>query len=98
MEIWHYALIGGVAGSVGVLISQRRAKKDAVNVLPVLREKGPLTIPQLQEAMNLPGFMKRGKLVMAVGELVKTRQVIEHEVPPGTPQLEKINVRTYSAK
>jgi hypothetical protein len=98
MEIWHFAIIGGISGLGAVLVMQTRAKKDAITVLPVLREKGPLSIPQLQDAMNMPGVMKRGKLVYALDALVKSGQVTVNEPPPGTPQLEKIDVRTYAAK
>ena len=98
MEIWHFAIIGGISGLGAVLVMQARGKKDAIQVLPVLRAKGPLSIPQLQEAMNMPGVMKRGKLVYALDSLVRSGQVTVNEPPPGTPQLKKLDVRTYAAK
>jgi hypothetical protein len=92
--------IGVIAGTsvlVGTLIARKRGEKLAPTVLPVLRDKGPMTIPELMAALGLEGMNARGKVVLALDSLVRTKQVAEGPVPPGTPQLDKIKVRKYSA-
>jgi DNA-binding HxlR family transcriptional regulator len=91
------ALIGTIVGTLAVAYTAIVAKRQAADVLPVLRDKGPLTIPQLMEAMGKRGGRTQRVLVMSLDQLVKTGQVVASEVPPGTPQREKLRVRTYAS-
>ena len=90
-------LIAGGSVFVGTLIARKRGERQALAVLPVLREHGPMTIPELMAALGLDGINARGKVVLAIDSLVRAKQVAEGTVPPGTPQLDKIKVRKYSA-
>jgi hypothetical protein len=99
MEMWQIAIVGGIAGFLGALIAQRRARKTAhLDVLPVLQQRGPSTIPEIMEALGIKGFSAQGRVTMAVGALVQAGRVEELPVPDGTPQLQKIKVRKYAAK
>ena len=99
MEPWMIGGIVGMAVATGTIISQRRgAKTGDLEVLPVLRARGPMTVPELMRATGLTGFSGQGKIVMALSSLVQTKQVIEHPVPDGTPMREKIKLRRYEAR
>jgi hypothetical protein len=89
----------GVGVSIGLVVaSARQSKKNAdlaTRIEPLLREKGPLTLPALAEAMGMGGFMARGKVVLALNELQANGQVEVIPAPEGTPQLEKVNHILY---
>lgn len=92
-------LMPGVAAAVGVGISfwlqSRRNKKISTQLEPVLREHGPQTLHGLAERVGMNSFMGRGRVVLALNELVQSGQVLVNEAPPGTPQLEKVKHITY---
>lgn len=70
----------------------------ALEILPLLRDRGPLTIPEIMEQLGLVGFAAQGKVVMALDSLIRAGRVEERPVPAGTPPLEKIKVRTYAVR
>lgn len=88
-----------VAAGVGVAIHQvrqgKRNAKVAMDVEPVLRERGPITLPALCEALGVKGTMARGKVAMALNELASQGRVTITQAPEGTPQLQKVNHITY---
>jgi len=90
----------GVAGAIGVGISfwlqSRRNKKVSGQLEPVLREHGPQTLHGLAERVGMNTFMGRGRVVLALNELVQRGQVRLTEAPAGTPQLEKVKHITYT--
>jgi hypothetical protein len=99
MELWQTGLIGAIAGTLAVLSLQRKAKTGGKErVLPLLRERGRLTIPEIMEALGENGLSAQGKVAMEVRSLVQSGQVSELPVPDGTPQLQKIKVRKYAVK
>ena len=98
MEPWLLGAIAGGTAALAVLVTQRRGNKTAIDVLPLLRSKGPLTIPELMSELDLHGFSAQGKVVMALDSLVRNGLVDERSVPPGTPALDKIKVRKYAAR
>ena len=97
MEPWLIGAIAGGTAALAVVVSARR-NKTALEVLPLLRERGPLTIPEIMEQLGLVGFSAQGKVVMALDSLIRAGSVEERPVPAGTPQLEKINVRKYAVR
>lgn len=88
-----------VAAALGVGISfwlqSRRNKKVAVQLEPALRAHGPQTLHGLAERVGMNSFMGRGRVVLALNELIAAGQVVVNEAPAGTPQLEKVNHITY---
>jgi hypothetical protein len=90
-------VISGAAVGVGVLIARLRGQKAAGDVLPLLQQRGPLTIPELMTAMGLSGMTAQSKIVFALDSLVRSGKVLEGDVPPGTAQMQKIKVRKYRA-
>ena len=92
-------LVPSVAAAVGVGISfwlqSRRNKKVATQLEPALRAHGPQTLHGLAERVGMNSFMGRGRVVLALNDLVQAGQVLVNEAPPGTPQLEKVKHITY---
>lgn len=89
----------GMAVAVGVGISLwlqgRRNKKVGVQLEPALREHGPQTLHGLAERVGMNSFMGRGRVVLALNDLVQAGKVLVNEAPAGTPQLEKVKHITY---
>ena len=98
MEPWLIGAIAGGTAALAVMVTQRRGNKTALEVLPLLRDRGPLTIPEIMDQLGLVGFSAQGKVVMALDSLIRSGNVEERPVPPGTPQLEKIKVRKYALR
>jgi hypothetical protein len=98
MEPWLIGAIAGGTAALAVMVSQRRGNKTALEVLPLLRDRGPLTIPEIMEQLGLVGFSAQGKVVMALDSLIRSGNVEERPVPAGTPQLEKIKHRKYALR
>ena len=89
----------GIAAAVGVGISfwlqSRRNKKIATQLAPALRQHGPQTLHGLAERVGMNSFMGRGRVVLALNDLIQAGQVLVNEAPAGTPQLEKVKHMTY---
>lgn len=89
----------GLAAAVGVGISfwlqTRRNKKVATQLEPALRAHGPQTLHGLAERVGMNTFMGRGRVVLALNELIQSGKVLVNEAPPGTPQFEKVKHITY---
>jgi len=98
MEPWLIGAIAGGTAALAVMVSQRRGNKTALEIVPLLRDRGPLTIPEIMEQLGLVGFTAQGKVVMALDSLIRASTVEERPVPPGTPQLDKIKVRKYALR
>jgi hypothetical protein len=98
MEPWLIGAFAGGTAALAVLVSSRRGNQTAREVLPLLHERGPLTIPEIMDQLGLIGFSAQGKVVMALDALIRSGSVEEKPVPLGTPQLEKINVRKYAVR
>jgi hypothetical protein len=96
MEPWLLGAFAGGTAALAVFIAQRRTNPTVPSVVTLLRDRGPLTIPQIMEDLGLQGFSAQGKIVMALDTLVRSGQVNEQPVPPNTPTLDKIKVRKYS--
>ena len=95
-----------IAGSVGVAIGiviamalqSRKNKKLALALEPTLREKGPMTLPALSETLGMANFYARGKVGLALNELVSQRLVEVIPAPEGTPQLQKVKFIQYKLR
>lgn len=98
MEPWLLGAIAGGTAALAVVVAQRRGHQTAVDVLPVLRRKGPLTIPELMTELGMQGFSAQGKVVMALDSLVRSGLVDERPIPSGIPALDRINVRKFAAR
>jgi hypothetical protein len=89
----------GVAAALGVVIAQliqkRRNQKLIPTIEAALRAQGPLTLPALSEAIGFKGFMARGKVTLALADMVRLGKVRTIAAPDGTPQLQKINFIKY---
>jgi hypothetical protein len=101
MEYLTIALASGIAVSVAAILAQRRARAQAIalsaRVLPALKSRGALTVPELMETLDMRGIQAQGKILMALASLVREGRVAEIPIPPGTRQLDKIKVRKYTA-
>jgi hypothetical protein len=93
------AIASGVGIAIGLAIHQmRQAKKNealASRIGPVLRDRGPLTLPVLSEALGMGGFMARGQVALALNEMVTAGTLEVIPAPEGTPQLEKVKLIQY---
>jgi hypothetical protein len=98
MEPWLIGAIAGGTAALAVMVSQRRGNKTALEVLPLLRDRGPLTIPEIMEQLGLVGFSAQGKVVVALDSLIRAGNVEERPVPAGTAQHDKIKVRKYALR
>ena len=91
--------VPGLAAAVGIGIlfwlQSRRNKKVATQLEPALRAHGPQTLHGLAERVGMNTFMGRGRVVLALNDLIQSGQVLVNEAPPGTPQLEKVKHITY---
>jgi hypothetical protein len=85
----------GIAVAISTMIVKARSKKFAVAIEPALRAQGPMTLPALAQAIGMSGFMARGKVVMALNEMVTQGKVEVIPAPDGTPQLQKVNFIKY---
>jgi hypothetical protein len=93
-------LIGiSIATAIGVVISNRLQKRKNQALAPAietaLRAQGGLTLPALTEAVGLKGFMARGKIMLALNDMVAQGKVRVVQAPEGTLQLEKVNFIKY---
>jgi len=89
----------GVGVAFGMFIATRlRAKKSqamAPAIETALRAQGALTLPALTEAVGLKGFSARGKVILALNDMVAQGKVRTIAAPEGTPQLQKVNFIKY---
>jgi hypothetical protein len=93
-------LIGiGVAAAVGVAIAnvmqRKRNQKLAPAIEAALRAQGALTLPVLTDAVGLRGLTARGKVMLALNDLVTEGKLRVIPAPDGTPQLQKVNFIKY---
>jgi hypothetical protein len=93
-------LIGiGVATALGVFISQKlQAKKNKVlapAIEATLRAQGALTLAGIGDAIGMKGMMARGKVAMALNDMVTQGKVRVIQAPEATPQLQKVNFIKY---
>lgn len=91
-----------VGVGIGLAIHQaRQGKKNASlaeKIVPLLTTRGPLTLPVLAEALGMGSFMGRGKVVLALNEMVSQGTLEIVEAPAGTPQLKKVDFIQYRLK
>ena len=98
--------ITGIAVAVGVAIGlvihqARQSKKNAnlaEKIVPLLTDRGPLTLPALAEALGMGSFMGRGKVVLALNDMVSQGKLEIVEAPAGTPQLKKVDFIQYKLR
>jgi len=98
MEPWLLAAIAGGTSALAVMIVQRRSNQEVPSVLTLLRDRGPLTIPEMMHELGLVGHSAQGRIVSAIDTLVRGGKVYEHDVPPNTPALERYQLRKYSLR
>jgi hypothetical protein len=98
---WTSLVVGVcIALAVGVAAARQRKRGQtfAQQVLPLLHTRGPLSLPELEQALGIKGLIARGKIVTALNELITQKQVTVIEAPQGTPQLQKVNFIRYQAR
>ncbi|MBW2460714.1 MAG: hypothetical protein JRH11_03645 [Deltaproteobacteria bacterium] len=88
----------GVAVAVGLAIANARQRKKNAKLTPRIvenLESGEMTLPDLASAMGQGSFMGRGKVTLALNELVESGAVTVIPAPGGTPQLKKVDFIRY---
>ena len=89
----------GVAAGLGAYLATRSQKKQNAALAPsieaALRAQGALTLQALTDAVGLKGFTARGKVMIALNDLVARKKVRVIPAPEGTPQLQKVNLIKY---
>jgi len=89
----------GFAAGLGAYLATRSQRKQNAALAPsieaALRAQGPLTLPALTDAVGLKGFTARGKVMMALNELLAQKKIRIIPAPDGTPQMQKINHIKY---
>ena len=98
MEPWLLGAIAGGTAAFAVVIAQRRSNKTTPEVLSILRDRGPMTIPEIMRDLGLEGMAAQGRVVMALDTLIKRGEVDELAVARDVPRLERIKVRRYTAR
>src|SRR5262245_66674881 len=92
-------IIGGIAGAVAayvVSVAQKKKNKAlAPGIEAALRAQGALTLPALAEACGFKGVLARGKVALALNDMVAQGKVRTIPAPDGTPQLQKVNFIKY---
>ena len=90
----------GVSIAIGTMMAmylqQRKNKKLAPAIETALRAQGAMTLPALAKACSLDSFLGRGKVVLALNDLVAQGKVRTIPAPDGTPQLQKVNFIKYA--
>jgi hypothetical protein len=95
------ALIGLIVGIVMIFWNRHQASRGgglAGEIEQAIRGKGRLTLDEVSAAVNRTGFLKRGQVAQALAGLISVGKVVQHDAPPGTPQLEKVNHICYELK
>jgi len=69
--------------------------KFADKIEPLLCERGSMTLMELASALGMPGFYARGKVVLALNDMVMQGRVEVVPAPAGTPQLKKVDFIQY---
>lgn len=85
----------GLGGFAATRIRRKRNQVLALSIEAALRAQGALTLPALTDALGLKGFSARGKVIMALGDMVSRGRVRTIAAPDGTPQLQKVNSIKY---
>lgn len=97
-EIVGKIVIGAsIAVGIGLagVITRRRNQRLAPAIEPLLRERGPLTLPELATAMDMGSFYARGKVALALNDLIHAGRVEVIAAPAGTPQLQRVDHIRY---
>ena len=89
----------GVAATVGVMLANKLQHRKNQALMPTietaLRAQGALTLPALTDAVGMKGFSARGKVMLALNDMVAQGKVRTIPAPEGTPQLQKVNFIKY---
>ncbi len=90
----------GASVAVGVAISMALVGKRNEVLVPKIEQHlaahGPCNLRELADGVGMTSFSGRGKVAMALNELVMGKRVLVTEAPPGTPQLKKVDHIKYS--
>lgn len=95
------ALIGLVVSIVMLLWNRHQASRGtglAGEIERALQGRGGLTLAEVAAAVNRASFFGRGQVAQALNGLLSVGKVVQHDAPPGTPQLEKVNHIRYALK
>jgi len=93
-SLW-IGLAVGIGVAIALLLQRKKSGKLEEKIVPVLKERGELTLADLAEAVGLGSFMGRGKVAMALNEMVAGKRVEIIPAPEGTPQMEKVKHIKY---
>jgi hypothetical protein len=92
------AVIGVVVALAMMVINNRKAKSGTGfpgQVEQALRGKPAMNLKAIAVLVGHDSFMGRGKVAQALAALQSAGKIKITPAPPGTPQLEKVNVITY---
>ncbi len=92
------AAAAGLGAILGSSLLRRRSAKLGPLLTTHLLERGPMTLPALQEAIGMTSFSDRGKVAMALNELASAGTIDIVPAPAGTPQLQKVNAIVYKLR
>ena len=92
------AVGAGVAMLIVNKLQQKKNDKLIPSIEAALRAQGALTLPALTEVVGMKGFTARGKVAMALSQLVTKGTIETISAPDGTPQLQKINFIKYQLR
>jgi hypothetical protein len=92
------AAAAGLGAILGSALLNRRGANLSTRITPLLLAGGPMTLPQLQDALGMKGLAARGKVAMALNQLAAEGSVEIIDAPAGTPQMQKVHVIRYKLK
>lgn len=78
-----------------MLLIRRRGAKLEERIVPLLKERGPMTLFEITGALGMGGIMARGKVVLALGQMQMEKRLEVIPAPEGTPQLQKVKHIRY---
>lgn len=98
MDSWIIPVATSIGVTIGLAIFRsRQAKLNGSlsdRIAPHLEGEGK-TLPELKVLLDMNSFIAGGKIVNALGEMVRGGSVETILAPEGTPQLEKVKHIRY---
>ncbi len=92
------AVIGVTVALIMMFVTRSKAKSGSGlpgQIEQTLRGRGAMNLKEIAALVGKDSFMGRGQVGQALAALSSVGKVRTIPAPPGTPQLEKVNVIKY---
>jgi hypothetical protein len=89
----------GVAVALAIIVVNRSNAKSGTGlpgrIEQAMRGRPPMNLKEISVLVGKDSFMGRGQIGQALNALQSANKIKVTPAPPGTPQLEKVNVVKY---